>query len=91
MEPDSIYLLPHNRKGAGEFLNSPLWSDLKKCLLARRPLAADAGDETHVAAAKGHQRNGYEKCIDEMEKLAFEFPAEDVDPFKRPALTITQD
>jgi hypothetical protein len=60
-------------------------------LLARRPLHPDDKDDVHVAAAKGHKRAGYEKAIEEIEKLPFEYVSEQKDPFSRPAVAITED
>lgn len=86
-----MYLNPANQKAAGELLNGILWADMKKCLLARRPEAADVKDPSHIAAAKGHARAAYEKCIEEIEKLPFDFPEEKRDAFDRPAISITKD
>lgn len=86
------FLLETNTKGAAEFVNGGLWADFKRALLERRPPAPDALDEPHVAAAKGHQRAAFERCIDEIEKLPFEFaPPEPGAAFDRPAVNITED
>lgn len=86
-----MYLIPTNQKAAGDFLNGTLWADFKRCLMARRPLEADVNDDVHIAAAKGHKRAGYEKAIEELEKLPFEFKPTPADPFSRPAVSITED
>ena len=84
---ESQYLSPGNHKLVATFLASPLYLDVKSCLLARRPAAAAATDEIHVAAAKGHIRAGFEAMIAELEKLPLESdPAGVPDPFQRPAL-----
>lgn len=86
-----MHLQPTNQKAAGEFLHGILWADLKRCLLARRPVKPDAKDDIHVAAAKGHARAGFESAIEAIETLPFEFPAEQASPFARPAVAITED
>jgi len=86
-----IYLQKSNQKAAGEFLNGVLWADFKRCLLARRPPMPDAKDPSHIAAARGHQRAGFEQAIEAIEKLPFEFSEEPVSPFARPAVAITAD
>ncbi len=86
-----MYLQPSNQKAAGDFLNGTLWQDFKRCLLARRPPAPDASDEIHVAAAKGHARAGFEKAMEQFEKIPFEFSKEPPNPFQRPAVAITDD
>lgn len=86
-----MYLQPSNQKSAGELLNGVLWADMKKCLLLRRPEPADVKDPSHVAAAKGHARAAYEKCIEDFEKLPFEHPEEKKDVFDRPAVAFTED
>lgn len=86
-----MYLQPSNQKAAGDFLNGPLWQDFKRCMLARRPPEADVKDDVHVAAAKGHKRAGFEKAIEEIEKLPFEYAKDQSNPFGRPAVAITED
>jgi hypothetical protein len=86
-----IYLQKTNQKAAGEFLNGPLWADFKRCLLDRRPPTPDAKEPSHTAAARGHQRAGFEAAIEAMERIPFEFPEEQRSPFARPAVAITED
>ncbi len=86
-----MYLQPSNQKAAGDFLNGTLWQDIKRCLLARRPPEADVTDDIHVAAAKGHKRAGFEKAIEQIEKIPFEFDKEQANPFSRPAVAFTED
>lgn len=86
-----MYLRNENQKPVSEFLNSPLWTDIKKCLLERRPEAPIASDAPHTAAAKGFERKGYEQAISDIEKLPFELPPQKFDPFDRPAITETND
>lgn len=86
-----MYLRKENLEAAASFLNSPLWTDIKRCLLERRPEAPVAADAVHVAAAKGFERKGYELALEDIEKLPFELPAERMDPFNRPAVTATED
>lgn len=83
---DSPYLSTGNHKVVATFLMSPLWVEMKRCLYARRPAPAATTDETHVAAAKGHARFGYEQCILDIEKLPTESDQPPPDPFKRDAL-----
>lgn len=86
-----MYLRNENLEAAASFLNSPLWSDIKRCLLERRPEAPVAIDAVHTAAAKGFERKGFELALEELEKLPFDKPAERIDPFHRPAVLNTQD
>lgn len=86
-----MYLSEANQKLAGDFLNGPLWSDFRRCLLARRPQPADVKDEPHVSSAKGHKRAAWDEMIAEIEKLPFEHAETDSDPFERPAVAITED
>lgn len=86
-----MYLRKENQKAALEFLNSPLWTDIKRCLLERRPEPPVPADPIHTAAAKGFERKGYENVISDIEKLPFEIPVEVQSPFDRPAITETQD
>jgi len=88
---DPRYLDPAIQKLAGEFLNGPLWQEIKRCLIARRPETAHVKDEIHVASAKGHVRAGYELTIAEIEKLPFEHAENATSAFERPAVTITED
>ena len=76
---------------AAEFLNSPLWQDIKKCLLDRRPDSPVSADQPHVAAAKGFERKGFEEAISALEALPFDAAPERVDPFNRPAILETKD
>ena len=83
----SQYLSQGNHELVAAFLLSPLWTDIKICLMERRPPAGLATDDTHVAAAKGHIRNGYEMTIFELEKLPLDHDqTQQPDPFQRPAL-----
>lgn len=86
-----MYLRKENLEAAASFLNSPLWTDIKRCLLERRPDAPATIDAVHVAAAKGFERRGFEIAMEELEKLPFELPPERNDPFNRPAVTQTED
>lgn len=87
-----MYLDPAAQKAAGEFLNGLLWPEIKRCLLARRPKAADVKDNRTVAAAKGHCRSAFESAIEEIEKLPFEHDPDGIPrAFDRPAVTITED
>lgn len=86
MNPDHPYIDPALQKAAADFVNGLLWREFKRALTARKPEEADTGDPTHVAAAKGHKRAGYEKCLEYFEKLPFEAPAEQKNPFQTPAL-----
>ena len=86
-----MYLRKENQEPALNLLNSPLWTDIKRCLLERRPDAPIPADPVHTAAAKGFERKGYENAIADIEKLPFEFPAESPSPFNRPAITATED
>lgn len=76
---------------AKDFVNSSLWMDLRRCVMARRPTKPDPTDPSHVAAARGHQRAGFEAAIEAIEALPFEVDETPVDPFSRPAVAITED
>lgn len=74
-----------------EFINGPAWRDVKECLKARMPVSPDPLEPSHVSAARGHQRAGFEKAIDAIEKMPLEFDQDKADPFARPAVAITED
>lgn len=87
-----MYLKPAHAQAALELLNSPLWTDIKRCLLDRRPDAPEPGDKLRTMAAKGFERKGFEFAIQQIERLPFEnAPAEPTAPFERPAVTETAD
>lgn len=86
-----MYLRRENQEAVLNFLNSPLWTDIKRCLLDRRPEPPIPADAVHTAAAKGFERKGYEAAISDIEKLPFEVPSEIQSPFNRPAVIETQD
>lgn len=85
------YLLPPHQAALAEFINGQLWSEVKLCLKDRGPEQPNVKDESHVAAAKGHQRAAAEATIDAIEKLAFEIDETPRSPFERPAVAITED
>lgn len=85
------YLQKDNVPAAGSFVSGALWMDLKRALLERRPEAATTSDNPDTAAAKGHQRRGYELCIEAIEAIPFETPTENANPFERPAVQATED
>lgn len=83
----SEYLNKELLKPAAEFVNGPVWAEIKRCLLARKPSGANFNDEPHVAAAKGFARDSWDKVIEEIEKLPRDI--EDAKPdgiFDRPAI-----
>lgn len=87
-----MYLSPDNLRAAALFVNSPLWADIRHCLLQRRPPEPDATEAIHTQAARGMARAGYETALDNLEKLAREVaPSDPVSPFDRPALTEIRD
>lgn len=63
-------------KPAGEFVNSVLWLEFKRALMARAPGNPDTSDEPHVAAAKAFKNNGWREAVEELERLPFETPPE---------------
>lgn len=89
--PKSSFLVKDHLAPAGTFINSPLWADFKRVLSERRPPAAETTDSPDTAAAKGHQRTGFEGCIEEIEALPFEVPEEVVNPMDRPAVNNVTD
>jgi len=91
MSSTQPYIQKENINAAANFVGGPLWADFKRCLLQRKPESPAIGDEPNTAAAKGHQRTGFEKCIEEMERLPFEAPQEIVNPMDRPAIQETAD
>ena len=86
-----MYLSPSNQKLAADFINGLLWQDIERCLLARRPARADTADPTHVAAAKGHVRAGYELALEELRKLPIEEEPKAINPMAIPAVSIIED
>jgi len=86
-----MYLRKENLEAAATLINSPLWADIKRCLLARRPDAPVSADAIHTAAAKGFERKGFESAISAIELLPFEVSEERDDPFNRPAVFDTKD
>lgn len=86
-----MYISPANQKAAAGFLNSPLWTDWKRALIARCPAGPDVKDDVHVSAQKGHQVAAYMKAVEEFEKLPFEFEETGGSPFERPAITVQED
>lgn len=85
------FLHKDNTPLAAGFIHGPTWLDIKRCLIDRQPPAAEVTDDPNVAAAKSHQRSGFEKCIQAIEALPFENPGEASNPFDRPAITETAD
>lgn len=85
------FLQKDNLGPAGNFVNNALWHDFKRCLMERRPAAAETSDDPSTAASKGHVRNGWEKCIEEIEKLPFDLPPVPENPLDRPAVQDTAD
>lgn len=73
------------------FIRSPLWMDMRRAAMNRRPNAADPAQSPHEAAARGFQRDAWEKAFDELEKLPFDQPQTPQDPYDRPAVTHTAD
>lgn len=86
-----MYLHETNLKAAADFLSSPLWQDIKRCLRDRMPEAPVPSDAVHTAAAKGFQRASHDNVIAEIEKLPFENKPTRDEPFSRPAVTHTED
>lgn len=86
-----MYLRKENQDSVADFLNSPLWQDIKRCLQERRPESPVSVDPVHVAAAKGFERKGYEQAIADIELLPFDRPVVREDPFNRPSVTRTED
>lgn len=85
------YLQKENITAAGMLVTGPLWQDIKRCLMERRPEAATTSDDPNTASAKGHQRNGFEKAIAEIEELPYDIAAEVNNPLDRPSITETAD
>lgn len=85
------FLQKENIQAAGLFVSGVLWQDFKRALMERRPEAAHVSDTPDVAAAKGHQRIGFEQCMALIEALPFEVPTEANNPFDRPAVQNTAD
>lgn len=73
------------------FIRSPLWQEMKRAALERRPPPADPSMPPHEAAARGFQRDAWEKAFAEMEKLPFDVQETPVDPYARPAVQMTRD
>ncbi len=86
-----MFIQKENINAAAIFVGGPLWADFKRCLLQRKPEQPAVIDSADIAAAKGHQRAGFEKALEELEKLPFEAPQEIANPFDRPATQETAD
>lgn len=85
-------LLEPHKKALGEFVNGPLWKAVKElCVEERAPEVPDVKDPSHIAAAKGHQRAGFENAFRLIEALPFEKSEEPQSVWDRPALAITED
>ena len=85
------FIAKENMAASLAFVRGPLWADMRRALMARRPAAASANEAPHEAAARGFQRASWEAALDELELLLFEQPKVEVDPFNRPAVTETKD
>lgn len=83
---DERFIAKENLAAALALIRSPLWADLKRAALERRPVAADPSQPPHEAAARGFQRDAWEKAFAEIEKLPFDQPTQQNDPFERPAV-----
>lgn len=88
---ETRFIAKENMQAALAFIRSPLWTDLRNATLNRRPPSADPSQPAHEAAARGFQRDAWEKALNEIEKLPFEQPEQVHDPFSRPAVTNTAD
>ena len=86
-----MYPRKENLESIANFINSPLWADIKRCLHDRRPESPVSSDPIHVAAARGFERKGYEQAISDIEVIAFDQPVTRVDPFNRPSINATED
>lgn len=86
-----MYIAKENLAAALAFIRGPLWADMKRAALERRPPAADPAQPPHEAAARGFQRDAWERAFAELEKLPFEQPEVTKSPFERPAVTDTRD
>ncbi len=84
-------ILKDNQIHAVGFVTGPLWADFKRCLMERRPESPLTSDKPRTAAAKSHERAGFEKCIAEIEAIPFEVNITETGPFDRPAVTETAD
>lgn len=80
-----------NGDAAALFINSTVWTELRKIAMERRPPAASATDSAEVAAAKGHRRSAWEEALDMLQIIPFEAAPDATDPFNRPAITETAD
>lgn len=85
------FLLPQHQKALAEFINSPLWAEVRLCLEDRKTEVPDVRDPSHIAAAKGHQRAGAEKIILAIENLHTQTDDSGASPMDRPAVAITED
>ena len=86
-----MYLLKDNLLPATNFINSPLWADIKRCLREREPKSADRTDLPHTAAAAGFERKGFEFAIEQIEFLPRDIEVKATDPFDRPAINEIKD
>ena len=91
MPQEERYIQEALRKPAADFVNGPIWREIKRCALESRPPKADVKDPSHVAAAIGHQRAAWDDVIKAIEEIPFDFSKEQRSPFSRPAVAITKD
>ncbi len=85
-----MFLAKENLKDAAMFTNGGLWADFKRALYERRPPAPISSDSPSTAAQQFFLRQGFEKAIEEIEKLPRELDPVATPPFS-PAILDTRD
>lgn len=69
-----MFLTKEERPPAGEFIAGGLWQAMKRALDARKPGHSEAGESTETASQRAFERKGYERCLEDIEKLSREEP-----------------
>ena len=72
-----MHLQEKERVAAGEFVAGGLWMAMKNALLQRCPAHSDAGESTETASQRAFERKGYERCLEDIAKVAREEPPVD--------------
>lgn len=71
-----MYLDKDQRKNCADFLGGGLWPHMEKALRERLPTYSDSNDAAETAAHRAFERKGYEKCMEDIRKLATEVPSD---------------
>ncbi len=67
-----MYLQKEERVAAGEFIAGGLWQAMRRAVRERAPAHSEAGESTETASQRAFERKGYERCLEDIEKLSRE-------------------